>query len=149
MLAVISLATSGCVAAAALPIGLAALSGGAGSAVKAGTDYTFGGTAYRTFAAPLEDVRDAVVGSFADLEIEITEDEAIDGGDSVWIVGEAAHREIHVKLESITPVLTRLRMVVRQGLIGRDRATAAELIEQTARALQGVRTAGAASGPAP
>jgi hypothetical protein len=149
MLAVISFATSGCVAAAALPIGLAALSGGASSAVKAGTDYTFGGTAYRTFAAPLEDVRGAVLGSFADLEIDVTEDEPIDDGDGVWIVGAAAHREIQVKLESITPMLTRLRMVVRQGLLGRDRATASELIEQTARALQAVRTAGAASGPAP
>ena len=144
-LLVLALATSGCVA-AALPIGLAALSGSASSAMKAGTDYTLGGAAYRTFSAPLGDVRKAVRGSFAALEIEVTEDVPIVGGGS-WIVGEARQREIHVKLEPVTPALTRLRMVVRQGLLGRDRATASELIDQTARALESVRTARAAPSP--
>jgi hypothetical protein len=118
--------------------------------VKVGTDYTLGGAAYRTFSAPLEDVRGAVLVSFADLEIEVTEDEPLDaeGGGAV-IVGEAAHREIRVTLESLTPRLTRLRMVVRQGWLLRDRATASELIDQAVRSLEAVRTAGAVSGPAP
>ena len=40
--------------------------------------------------------------------------------------------------------LTRLKLVVRRGLFGRDPATASELIEQAARALDEIRPAGAA-----
>jgi hypothetical protein len=148
LLVALALSSSGCIAAAALPIGMAALSGGASSAVKAGTDYTLGGAAYRTFSAPQDEVRRAVRAAFAGVEITVTEDEPLDNG-AHWIEGTALNREIHVRLEPLTPSLTRLRMVVRQGWFGRDKATASELIDQTAHSLQEVRSAGAASPRAP
>jgi len=82
--------------------------------VKAGVEHTMGGATYRTFSAPLADVRAAVRQSFRDLEIQVTEDELLIGG-GARIVGEALHREITVQLEPVTPSLTRLKMVVRQG----------------------------------
>jgi len=145
----LALMASGCVAAAALPaLGLSAMGDVAGAGAKAGIDYTFGGTAYRTFSAPLEDVRCAVLQSFSDLEIDITEEETDDDG-SARISAEAFKRSITVKLEAVTPALTRLKMVVRRGWFGRDRATSTELIEQATRALSDIRPIAGASPRAP
>jgi hypothetical protein len=141
----LALMASGCVAAAALPaLGMAAMSDAAGAGAKAGLDYTFGGTAYRTFSAPLDDVRCALLQSFSDLEIDITDEEMSDDG-IAKIAAEAFKRKISVQLEPVTPALTRLKMVVRRGWFGRDRATSTELIEQTERALTEItKLAGAA-----
>jgi len=141
--------TSGCIAAAALPaLGLSAMGDVAGAGAKAGIDYSIGRTAYRTFSAPLDDVRCAVLQTFSDLEIEITEDETSDDGNA-QIVAEALKLKIRVQLEPVTPALTRLRMTVRRGWFGRDRATSTELIEQTARALNDIRPIAGASPRAP
>ena len=134
---------SGCAALALPAIGMSMMGDAAGGVAKAGVERTMSGAMYRTFSAPLADVRDAVRQSFRDLEIQITEDDLLIGG-SAKIVGEALHRHVKVRLEPVTPALTRLKLVVRQGLFGRDRATASELIEQTARALDEIRPAGAA-----
>jgi len=147
-LVVLAMAASGCAALALPAVGMSVMGDAAGGVAKAGVEKTMGGSMYRTFSAPLADVRAAVRQSFRDLEIQITEDELLIGG-GAKIVGEALHREITVQLEPVTPALTRLEMAVRQGLLGRDRATSAELIEQTARALQEVRPAAAASPRAP
>jgi len=147
-LIVLALPASGCAALALPAVGVSIMGDAAGSAVKAGVEHTIGGATYRTFSASRADVRAAVRQSFRDLEIQITEDELLIGG-GARIVGEALHREITVELEPVTPALTRLKIAVRQGLLGRDRATSAELIEQTARALQEVRPAAAASPRAP
>lgn len=145
VLLLLALTASGCVAVAALPaLGLAAMSDAAGGVAKAGVEHTMSGADYKTFSAPLADVRTAVLQSFRDLEIAITEDAPLVGG-GAQIVGEARRREITVKLEPVTPSLTRLKMFVRQGLLGRDRATSSELIEQTARALAEIKPVGGAS----
>jgi hypothetical protein len=148
VLLLLALTASGCVAAALPALGLAAMSDAAGSVAKAGVEHTMSGADYKTFSAPLGDVRAAVLQAFRDLEIEITEDLPLVGG-GAQIVGEARHRKITVKLEPVTPALTRLKMLVRQGLIGKDRATSSELIEQTSRALAEIRPVGAASPRAP
>ena len=109
---------------------------------------TMSGAMYRTFSAPLADVRDAVRQSFRDREIQISEDDLLIGG-GAKIKGEALHRHITVRLEPVTPALTRLKLVVRHGLFGRDPATASELIEQTVRALEEIRPDGAAFPRAP
>ncbi len=147
-LVVLALTASGCAALALPAIGMSMMGDAAGGVAKAGVERTMSGAMYRTFSAPLADVRDAVRQSFRDLEIETTEDELLIGGGAT-IVGEALHRHITVRLESVTPALTRLKLVVRQGVFGRDRATASELIDQTARALDEIRPAGAAFPRAP
>jgi carbon monoxide dehydrogenase subunit G len=96
----------------------------------------------------LSQVRSAVLQSFRDLEIGITQDAPIVGG-GAQITGEALHRKITVQLEPVTPALTRLKMSVRHGLVGKDRATSAELIDQTARALAEIRPIAGASRRAP
>jgi hypothetical protein len=133
LLVTVVLGASACAGVALAPIGLAALSGGASTAVRAGTEHTLGGAAYRTFSASLQEVRTALLNTFEELQVTVTENEQ--DGDAERIVGEALHREIQVRLDPITPALTRLRLVVRQGWLGTDSATASELIAQTARQL--------------
>jgi Protein of unknown function (DUF3568) len=138
-LLVVSLSMTGCVAAAALPaLGLAAMGDAAGGAAKAGVEHTMSGATYRTFSAPLADVHSAVLQSFRDLEVEVTKDELLEDG-RMHVTAEARDRHISVKLEPVTPSLTRLMMYVRKGLVGRDASTSSELIEQTARVLTEIR----------
>jgi hypothetical protein len=145
LLALVVLATtaSGCAALALPAVGMSMMGDAAWDVAKAGVERTMSGAMYRTFSAPLAEMRDAVRRSFRDLEIQIIEDDLLIGG-GAKIRGEALHRHITVRLEPVTPALTRLKLVVRQGVFGRDRATASELIEQTARALDEIRPAGAA-----
>ena len=147
-LVVLAMTASGCAALALPAIGTSVMGNAAGGAAKAGVERTMSGAMYRTFSAPLADVRDAVRQSFRDREIQITEDDLLIGG-GAKIKGEALHRHITVRLEPVTPALTRLKLVVRHGLFGRDPATASELIEQTVRALEEIRPDGAAFPRAP
>ena len=150
LLALVVLATtaSGCAALALPAVGMSMMGDAAGGVAKAGVERTMSGAMYRTFSAPLADVRDAVRQSFRDREIQISEDDLLIGG-GAKIKGEALHRHITVRLEPVTPALTRLKLVVRHGLFGRDPATASELIEQTVRALEEIRPDGAAFPRAP
>ena len=79
-LIVLGLLASGCAALALPAVGMSIMGDAAGSAVKTGVEHTIGGATYRTFSAPLADVRTAVRQSFRDLEIQITEDELLIGG---------------------------------------------------------------------
>ena len=138
-LVVVTLSMTGCVAAAALPaLGLAAMSDAAGSAAKAGVEHTMGGATYRTFTAPVAEVHSAVLQAFRDLELDVTQDELLEDG-RMRVAAEARERHITVKLEPVTPALTRLMMFVRKGWLGRDASTSSELIEQTARTLTEIR----------
>jgi uncharacterized protein DUF3568 len=147
-LVLVALTASGCAAAAVAAVGVAAMSDAAGGVAKAGVEHTMGGSTYRTFSAPLPEVRAAVLRSFYELEIDVTKDEAREDG-RARIMGRAQSREITVNLEPVTPVLTRLKMFVRKGWLGRDRATSDQLIEQTARALAEISPIAGASPRAP
>ena len=124
---------SGCAAIAPAAVGSAALSGGAGGLVKAGTEYGFSGAAYRTFSNPVKEVYEAVHETLQGLQITPTK-ESFDGG-IVTIHGAGIDRTFSIKLDPITPALTRMKLVVRQNGIGKDRSTAAELISQVEQRL--------------
>ncbi len=130
-----ALSRSGCAAIAIPPaaVGAAAVSGSAGGLVRAGTEYTMAGAAYRTFSSPVKDVYEAVRETFQKLEITPT-NESFDGAD-VTIHGAAIDRKFTVKLDPITPALTRMKLVVSQHGIGKDRATAGEIISQVEQRL--------------
>src|SRR5213076_617171 len=132
-LVVLAMTASGCAALALPAIGTSVMGNAAGGAAKAGVERT---------------MRGAMRQSFRDREIQISEDDLLIGG-GAKIKGEALHRHITVRLEPVTPALTRLKLVVRHGLFGRDPATASELIEQTVRALEEIRPDGAAFPRAP
>jgi hypothetical protein len=130
----VAIVACGCAALPLGALGAAAVSGGASSAMKAGTDMSFGGTVSRTFSAPLEEVHDAALATLQRLGIKTTEEERTEHGHAV-VHGEAYGRTVSVAIEPITPVMTRVSLAVRSGLT-RDRATAHEILVQTERALE-------------
>jgi len=134
VLVIVALGLSGCVALAPAALGSAALSGGASSLAKAGTEFTMSGGAYRTFSSPVKDVYEAVHETFRRLEITVTAESF--GGGEVEVHGVAIDRTFAVKLEPITPMLTQMKLTVRVHGLGKDRATAAELISQTEQVLR-------------
>jgi hypothetical protein len=122
------LGTQGCAGA-----GLALFGVGAGTAAGTGTSYTLDGIAYRTFTAPLDDVRRATARSLKRMDIRVKTDEATNSGRS--IVALAGDRTVAIELEKLTSRTTRMRVTAKQSTIFRDRATAGEVIAQTERAL--------------
>jgi hypothetical protein len=90
------------------------------------------GAAYRTFSSPVKDVYEAVHETFQKLEITPTKESF--GGDDVTIQGVAIDRKFTIKLDPITPTLTRMKLVVSQHGIGKDRATSRDFTRRRPRA---------------
>jgi hypothetical protein len=113
--------------------GLALFGVGAGTAAGTGTSYTLDGIAYRTFTAPIDDVRRATATSLKRMDIRVKMDQTTDSGRS--IVALAGDRTVKIELEKLTARTTRIRVTAKQNVVFRDRATAGEIIAQTERAL--------------
>ncbi len=122
------LATQGCAA-----VGLTLLGVGAGVSAGTGTQYTLGSIAYRTFTAPIDDLRRATLVTFKRMDITLKADDVTEEGRH--IVGQAADRTIDIELDRLTSQTTRMRVTAKHGWFWRDRATAGELIAQTERSL--------------
>jgi hypothetical protein len=136
LLGLVALALQGCAAVALPAVGAAVLTSSAGAAARAGTEYTLRGNAYRTFSRSLDEVRGATLQTLDHADVAIVAVESTGRGNR--IVAQANRRTISITLESLAPSLTRMRVSVRQGLFGRDRATTSELVVQTAARLAGV-----------
>lgn len=119
---------------ACAPMALTAV--GVGSA--AGVQHTLGGITYRTFTAPLPQVRSAAVASLGRMGIKVDSREKSEGGEI--IKATANGREIEIELDALTPNTTRMRTSVRNGIF-MDAATGAEIIIQTERALNNGKVA--------
>jgi uncharacterized protein DUF3568 len=121
-------------------VGLAVLSSGAGNAVRAGTEYTVGGTAYRTFTLSLEDLAAVTRQTLARMELPIVEASA--DGARLTLRAEGIDRTVRVTFTPISPALTRLGVTARQDVLRRDKATASEIVTQIERSLAATQSAG-------
>lgn len=122
------LALQGCAA-----VGLTLFGTGAGVAAGTGTSYTLDGIAYRTFTAPIDDLRRATLATMKRMDIAVKTDEVTPEGRSV--VAQAADRTVYIELERLTSRTTRMRVTAKQGWFFRDRATSGEIIAQTEQSL--------------
>lgn len=109
----------------------------AGVAGGAGVDHTLSGITYKTFSAPINDVRLATLKTLDRMDIKIAEDKKDESG---WAINAtAADRSIDIELEKLTERTTRMRVVANKGdLFFKDAATSTEIIIQTARTLDDV-----------
>ena len=103
-----------------------------GVGASAGIQHTVSGIAYRTFSAPMPNVRAAVRDALDHMQIKVAGTYRIENG--VRFKARVSDREIEVDLETLTANATRVRSTVRTGLL-MDSATATEIIRQTQRAL--------------
>ncbi|MEQ8193239.1 MAG: DUF3568 family protein, partial [Rhodospirillales bacterium] len=109
--------------------GLTVLGAGAGTAAGTGVNHALSGVAYKTFALPSEEVRNAVLEALTTMQIKITGDEKTEAGRA--IAAHAANREIAVEIEQVTPRGTRVRLSVEEGALFKNAATATEIMAQT------------------
>lgn len=138
-LALLTGLATGCTGIELPALGAAALSAGVGNAVRAGTEYTVGGTAYRTFTLSLEDLAAVVRGALERMDLPITEATAEDA--RLVFVAEGIDRTLRLTFTPISPSLTRLGITVKQGLVRRDRATASEIVAQVEQAATRLKSA--------
>ena len=111
-----------------------------GIAGGAGVNHALNGIAYKTFTAPVRQVRVATLKSLNRMEMKVTNDTKSEEG---WRIEAAAvDRTIEIDLEVLTPSATRMRVVTNNGgLFFNDSATSTEIILQTAQRLEGVTAA--------
>ena len=136
LLIAVSVLLSGCAALGltVASVGVSAFTGGAREAVHAGTEYANGGVLYRTFSLSLPDLRIALGDTLARMEMAVVEDEV--RKDYRSIEARAHDRRIRIRLEPVTRTVTRVRMVVPDGLFSKDRATASEIVAQLERTVE-------------
>jgi hypothetical protein len=115
-----------------------------GIAGSAGVNHALNGIAYKTFTAPVRQVRTATIRSLNRMEMKVTSDVKQENG---WrIEAVAAERTIEIDLEALTPSATRMRVVTNKGgFFFKDSATSTEIILQTAQRLESASAAQRAS----
>jgi hypothetical protein len=127
---VVSVALSGCVA---LPLMAPAAMSAGGDLVKAGTVRTFGGATQRTFSVSLSELYAATRQTLDRLGFGPPEEHSKD--ERVILYAYAIDRTIRIDLMPITGEMTQMRVFVRKNSLGKDVATASELVTQTERVL--------------
>ena len=130
---------TGCTGIELPALGAVALSAGVGNAVRAGTEYTVTGTAYRTFTLSLEDLATVVRRTMDRMDLPITEAEA--HGTKLKFTAQGIDRTVHLSLTPISGGVTRLGILVKRNIIVRDRATASEIVTQIEESVVGLKSA--------
>jgi len=119
--------------ACAAPAGLAVFGASAGVAMGTSVDYTLNGIAYKTFVSPMPTVRQATLSGLSRMGMKVVQEKKTGSG---WTIAATADgREIDIDLERLTPRTTRMRVVANNGVVFKDRATEAAIIDETADAL--------------
>lgn len=114
-------------------LGLGLLSSGAGILTGQSVAYTLDGFAYRTFTAPLSQVESATRTALHRMGIRVEATAQIEQGKA--LKAQTFDREIEIELEMVSAKATRMRTVAKQGMFLKDRATAAEILNQTEKIL--------------
>ena len=114
--------------------GLVVAGAGTGVAMGTGVDHTLSGITYKTFTAPIGEVRQASLRTLRTMDMAVTEDGASANG---WAIkATAADRTIEIELEKLTANTTRMRVGVdKGGIFFKDAATATEIVTQTAQTI--------------
>lgn len=103
-----------------------------GVGTSTGVQHTLNGIAYRTFTAPLPQVRHATLASLNRMGFRIASRQKT--GEGEVIKATANDREIEIELAALTSNTTRMRSMVRNGVF-MDSATSTEIVLQTERSL--------------
>lgn len=114
-------------------VAAAAVGAGAGEVLRAGTEYNLAGTAFRTFTAPVDTLREVTRATLNRMAFTLEREEAMSPGRR--IVASGIGRSIEIELEPLSPAVTRVELLVKRGFLRRDRATASEIITQIELAL--------------
>ena len=122
----------GCEAMAVTMFGVAA-----GTSAGTTVSYTLDGIAYKTFTAPAPKVQRATLAALRKMDLKVQPSEPSKNGAAPSIIATGRDRQIEIELEPISDQTTRIRVVAKDGVFFKDKATATEIIYQVADALEG------------
>ncbi len=118
-------------------VGVTLLGVGAGTAAGTGVAYTIDNVAYKTFTVPLDEVQQSTGEALKRMALPV--EKTSKNAQGVTLLAKSANREspldIEIELARLSSQTTRMRVLAKRGLITRDRATATEIILQTAKIL--------------
>jgi len=93
-----------------------------------GTNYTLSNVAYRSFSFSVNRVHRATIAALKKMEIKIDSDTK--SADGRTMTAATKKLEITIKLEQITSKTTKIKVDARKNFVLKDKATAAEIINQ-------------------
>jgi hypothetical protein len=98
-----------------------------------GASYTLSNVAYRSFSSPGDQVHQATVAALKKMDIKIIDDSRSEDGRTI----SAATKELDIviHLEEVTSKTTQLKVDARKRVVLKDKAPAAEIINQVGKIL--------------
>jgi hypothetical protein len=100
----------------------------------AGISYTLSNVAYRSFSYPVDRVHHATVAALKKMDIKIIDDSKSENGRSITAVTDDL--DIEINLEEVTSKTTQVKVDARKSVVLKDKATAAEIINQVGKILE-------------
>jgi hypothetical protein len=98
-----------------------------------GVSYTLSNVAYRTFSSPGDQVHTATVDALNKMGIKIVDDYKSENGRT--INASTKELDIEINLEEVTLKTTQIKVDARKSIVLKDKATAAEIINQVGKIL--------------
>ena len=98
-----------------------------------GASYTLSNVAYRSFSLPVDRVHQATISALKKMDIKIIEDNKSEDGRT--ITAGTKELDISINLEEVTSKTTQIKVDARKRVVLKDKATAAEIINQVEKIL--------------
>jgi hypothetical protein len=98
-----------------------------------GASYTLSNVAYRSFSSPGDQVHQATITALKKMDIKIIDDSKSEEGRI--ITATTRELDIVINLEEVTSKTTQVKVDARKRVVLKDKATAAEIINQVGKIL--------------
>jgi hypothetical protein len=98
-----------------------------------GASYTLSNVAYRSFSSPGDEVHQATITALKKMDIKIIDDSKSEEGRI--ITATTKELDIVINLEEVTSKTTQVKVDARKRVVLKDKATAAEIINQVGKIL--------------
>jgi hypothetical protein len=99
-----------------------------------GVSYTLTNVAYRSFSSPMDQVHESTIADFKEMDIKIIDDVKLVNGRT--ITADTMELDIVIDLEKVTLKTTQIKVDARKNVLLKDKATAAEIINQVGKNLE-------------
>ncbi len=98
-----------------------------------GASYTLSNVAYRSFSSSIDQVHHATIDALKKMDINIIDDRRSEDGST--ITAATKELDIVIILEEVTSKTTQVKVDARKRVVLKDKATAAEIINQVGKIL--------------
>ncbi len=105
-----------------------------GAGMSKASDYIVSNRVVKTVNYEIDLIKEGAVIALNKMGVFVEEIKEIDQGEEIF--AKAYETEITIELKKLTPMLTRMEITAKSGAVGRDKATAREVVAQTIFAVE-------------